>query len=294
MTLEQLRIFVGVAEREHVTQAARDLALTQSAVSNALSALEARHGVRLFDRVGRSVRLNETGRAFLPEARAVLARAAAAQAVLDDLTTLNRGRLLIFASQTIASHWLPSRLAAFRNAHPGVELSVSIGNTREAASAVRDGEAELGFIEGEVDEPMLEQQDVGADRLLLLAAPDHPWTRLRWLTSADLLGAAWVLREPGSGTRASLEAALRNLGADPADLKVAMTLPSNDAVLAAVEAGAGAAALSESVARRSLEAGRLARVRLDLPSRRYRMVSHRARRRTRAAAAFVEEILADG
>ena len=82
-TLERLRIFVAVAEREHVTAAARALNLTQSAVSNAIAALEAEHDVHLFDRVGRGVVLNQTGRTFLPEAKAVLARAAAAEALID-------------------------------------------------------------------------------------------------------------------------------------------------------------------------------------------------------------------
>ena len=76
MTLEQLRIFVAVAERQHVTQAAAELHLTQSAVSSAIAALEARHDVRLFDRVGRNIVLNQNGQVFLEEARAVLARAA--------------------------------------------------------------------------------------------------------------------------------------------------------------------------------------------------------------------------
>ena len=85
MTLEQLRIFVAVADRQHVTRAAEALNLTQSAVSSAVTALETRHGVKLFDRVGRNIVLNQAGETFLAEARAVLARAAAAEAALADL-----------------------------------------------------------------------------------------------------------------------------------------------------------------------------------------------------------------
>jgi len=103
MTLEQLRIFVAVAERLHMTRAAEALHLTQSAVSAAVAALEARYGVRLFDRVGRGLALNATGAAFLPEARAVLAQAEAAEQALDDLAGLRRGTVRLFASQTIAA-----------------------------------------------------------------------------------------------------------------------------------------------------------------------------------------------
>ena len=100
MTLEQLRIFIAVAEKQHVTQAASELNLTQSATSAAIAALEARYGIKLFDRVGRGIVLTQTGRDFLNEARAVVARAKAAAEVLNDLAGLKRGSLMLAASQT--------------------------------------------------------------------------------------------------------------------------------------------------------------------------------------------------
>jgi DNA-binding transcriptional LysR family regulator len=290
VTLEQLRIFVAVAEREHVTAAARSLNLTQSAVSNAIAALEERHGVRLFDRVGRGITLNAVGRTFLPEARAVLARAQAAEAALTDMGALRRGRLTIFASQTIASYWLPKRLTAFHARHPSVELDVAVGNTREAACAVLEGAAELGFVEGQVDEPALTGEVVGTDRLVVLVPPDHAWAGRVELRAEALASAAWVLREAGSGTRSSLEAALAAAGVDPAALPVAMTLPSNEALLAAAAAGAGVTALSESVAAGALAAGRLARAPFPLGERRYHLLRHKERYRTRAGDAFIAEL----
>lgn len=287
MTLERLRIFVAVADRQHVTAAARALNLTQSAVSNAISALEVEHDVRLFDRVGRGVTLNENGRAFLPEARAVLARAQAAQDALADMSALRRGRLGVFASQTIASYWLPRRLVAFHSAHPGIELDVQIGNTREAAAAVLAGAAEIGLVEGQVDEPLLDQARIGSDRLAVVIAPDHPWAQRRRIAADDLVETSWVMREAGSGTRSTLEAAVRRMGVDPGRLPISMTLPSNEAVLAAAEAGAGATALSESVAYASVAAGRLVSAPFDLPERPFRLLRHRERYRSRASNAFV-------
>lgn len=286
MTLEQLRIFVAAAEREHVTAAAQALNLTQSAVSNAIAALETRHDVHLFDRVGRGVVLNDAGRTFLAEARAVLARAAAAESALSDLGGLRRGSLSIFASQTIASYWLPARLVAFRAAYPGVDLAVAAGNTRDAAAAVRDGDAELGFVEGRVDDPALSQDVVGVDRMVLVMASSHPWADSRRLDVQDLAQAAWLMREPGSGTRSTLETAFNDAGIDPAALAIAMTLPTNEAVLAAAAAGAGVAVLSEAVAAEALQAGRLVRGRMDFPAREFRLLRHRERYRSRAADAF--------
>ena len=288
MTLEQLRIFVAVAERQHVTQAANALNLTQSAVSGALAALESRHGVQLFDRVGRGVVLNTVGRTFLGEARGVLARAAAAELALEDLATLSRGRLSIHASQTIATYWLPERLVTFHAAHPGVELDVRVGNTREVARAVLEGEAELGFVEGEVSGAALARETVGCDQLLVLVAPNHAWAKRRELGVRDLQAAAWVLRERGSGTRASFEAELVRAGVDVEAMAVAITLPSNEAVLAAVAAGAGATAVSESVASGHLGRGELARAPFALSTRNYQLLHHRDRYQSRAAQAFAK------
>src|SRR5262249_44516546 len=148
MTLEQLRVFVAVAERQHVTRAAAALNLTQSAVSAAIAALEARHGVKLFHRVGRGIGLTEAGALFLVEARAVLTRATAAELVLAELGDLKRGTLAVQAIPTIASYWLPRHLVAFHRAHPGINLRLAIGNTAQVIAAVHEGDADMGFVEG--------------------------------------------------------------------------------------------------------------------------------------------------
>src|ERR1700735_1531680 len=129
MTLEQLRVFVAVAERQHMTRAAAALNLAQSAVSAAIALLEERHGAKLFHRVGRGIQLTEAGTLFLPEARAVVARAEAAELVLSELGGLKRGTLAVQASQTIASYWLPRHLVAFRRAYPDFEIPLAGGNT---------------------------------------------------------------------------------------------------------------------------------------------------------------------
>src|SRR5579864_9277660 len=120
MTLEQLRVFVAVAERQHVTRAAEALHIAQSAVSASIAALEERHGVKLFHRVGRGIEMTEAGALFLVEARAVLARAESAELALSELGGLKRGALAVHASQTIASYWLPRHLVRFRRDYPGI------------------------------------------------------------------------------------------------------------------------------------------------------------------------------
>lgn len=290
MTLEQLRIFIAVAEREHVTQAAAALNLTASATSSAIAALEQRHDVKLFNRVGRRIELTETGRAFLDEARAVLARAAQAEAVLADLSGLARGALALAASQTIANWWLPPVMVQFRRRHPGISLSLRIGNTEEVARWVHEGSVDLGLIEGEIDDPVLRVDAVAEDELVVVVAPAHPWAKREWGRGepgfAAMTEARWILREKGSGTREVFEQALRRAGVDADALDVMLELPSNDAVRAAVEAGGGASAISRRVVASALRAGTLVQVPLDLPRRDFTAIRHRERSPSRAQNEF--------
>jgi len=287
MTFEQLRVFVAVAERQHVTRAAVALNMGQSAVSAAIGALEHRHGTKLFHRVGRGITLTEPGERFLAPARAILAQVEAAERLLADLRGGNRGTLLVQASQTIASYWLPRHLAAFRQAHPCVDIRLTIGNSAQAAAAVQAGEVELGFVEGTPDDSGLRSQVVARDQLIIVVALAHPWATRPSVSAAELLETDWVQREPGSGTRAEFELAVAAFGHDPAALRTVLELPSNEAVRGAVEAGLGAAALSASVASPSLEAGLLCQVHLDLPARNFYVLQHAQRFVSQTAQAFL-------
>lgn len=290
MTLEQLRIFVAVAERQHVTQAARAINLTQSAVSAAIAALEGRYSVRLFDRVGRRIVLTKAGETFLTEARAVVARAAAAERMLEDLAGGKRGALSIYASQTITNHWLPPIIARFRARYPDVALTVGAGNTQKVAAATLEGLADIGFVEGAVDDPQLEARTVDTDKLVAVFAAGDPLADKRKLSVGDLRHARWVLREPGSGTRTEFEAALRRLGIDIASLNVVLELPSNEAVLTAVAAGAGGTVVSALVAAAGLATGALVSPEVALPMRAFLALRHRERHMSRVEAAFLDLI----
>ena len=286
MTLDQLRIFVAVAERSHVTRAAESLHMAQSAVSAAVAALEARHGTQLFHRVGRNITLTDAGALFLQEARAVLARTEAAERVLAELGGLKRGTLNVQASQTIASYWLPRHLVAFRRAFPGIDVRLRAGNTAEVAKAIHDGSADLGFVEGRIEDPAFQIEQVARDQLVIVVAPDHPWGSETPVAPKDWPDSPWVLREQGSGTRSMFEAAALDAGVLDR-LDIAFELPTNEAVRGAVEAGMGATAISASVAAPSIEAGLLVAVASPLPERAFVVLRHKERHRSRAEDALL-------
>lgn len=293
MTFEQLRVFIEVAAQLHMTRAAERLNMTQPAVSASIAALEANCGIPLFHRVGRRIELTEAGRIFQSEAQAILDRVARAEAVLNDLSGLRRGRLTLHASQTIANYWLGPRLARFRALYPAITLSVAIGNTTQCVAAVMEGLADLAFVEGEVHEPLLVRVAVPGDRLILVVGRDHPWAGIAALSPALLTQSAWVLREAGSGTRQVFEDACRRLGTDPRQLDVVLEFPSNEAVLSAVEAGAGATVISALVAQAGLSTGALVQVPFEVGERPFFVLRHADRYRSRAENALLDMVRAD-
>lgn len=290
MTLDQLRVFVAVAERGHVTRAAAALGLTQSAASAAIAALETRYGTRLFDRVGRGIALTETGRLFLREARAVLDRAASARSVLEDLAGAPRGTVSIAASHTTASYWLPPRLISFRAAHPEVRLNVMIRNTSEVAAAIVEGEMQIGLVEGPTQHPALIRQQIDRDHLVLVVAADQPPPPVNADGRFDLRAMSWIVREAGSGTRRGLEdlAAREGLALD--DLNIFLVLSANEAIREAVQAGAGATIISEHVVASAVAAGTLRAYPIDLPPREFAILRHRDRSASLAQQALVQHL----
>jgi DNA-binding transcriptional LysR family regulator len=290
MTLDQLRIFVEVAERGHVRRAAEALGMSQSAASASIAALEAGYQIKLFDRIGRGIQITEAGRIFLREARAVLDRAAIARSALQDLAGFPAGPLAIAASQTIATYWLPRRLASFHAAHPRVRLTVVIRNTHEVESAVVEGEVNVGLVEGPTEHPALIRQQIDHDQVVLVVASGHPPLPVDASGRLDLRAITWVIREPGSGTRRGLEDLVARDGLSLDDLNIFLVLPGNEAVREAVEAGAGATIISRHVVASAISAGTLAEIPIELPQREYALVRHRDRHATLAQEALVAHL----
>lgn len=288
ITLEQLRVFCVVSERENMTLAAKQLGLTQSGVSGAISSLEDRCGLALFDRIGRSIRLTDAGRVFAIEAKGILARVDAAEQVLDEFKQVKRGTLQILASHTVGTYWLPFRLIEYRRIYPKVRVLTQIDNTASVVRSLLEGRAPIGFVEGDVFEDELDQHVVAIDDLVIVVGPQHPWARRTSFDPSELTKGRWVLREQGSGTRSAFEAGLERFGVRPEALNVALEIPSNHAICTAVEGGLGATALSSLVVGEGIAAGRLVPLPVELPKRTFKMLVHRGRRLNSLASSFAE------
>ena len=260
MTLEQLRIFVAVAQMEHFTRAANRLKISQSAVSSAISALEAEHRIQLFDRSRRHVELTGVGNILLAEAEAILNRVNLALRRIADLSELRSGHLSVAASQTVANYWLPAFLEEFHNRYPGIEIDLWHGNSTEVEKRIARGEADLGFVEQEPRDPALEIEHVASDELIAVVGPAHPWFGRAHVDWSELTETSWIMREEGSGTRALFEVALQQRSIPVDALDIALTLRTGESILGAVAAGRSAAVISSLVAAVALKAGELHRI----------------------------------
>jgi DNA-binding transcriptional LysR family regulator len=262
-TLRQLEVFVAVARREHVTAAARDVHLSQSAVSTALAELADRLGGPLFERAGRRLALNDRGRRLLDEATDLLQRARDLEQRFRSPEAV-AGRLRLGASTTIGMYLLPELLARLTTAHPAVAIDLVVDNTETIAAGVADRGLDLGFVEGPVDDERLTTLPWRKDQLRVFVAADHPLAKRRTLARRDWATHRWIVREPGSGTRAVLDRALRDRGLE---IRGELTFGHSEAVKQGVRAGLGIGCLSELALRRELDAGELIALRtpgLDL------------------------------
>jgi len=289
ITLRQLQIFCAVAHTGSTTAAAESVALSQSATSAALNELEGLLAVQLFDRVGKRLVLNDSGRALLPNARALLEDAQAIEDGFAGRGDAVRVNLRLAASTTIGNYLLPPLLASFHRDWPGARLALRIGNTMEVATAVAELDADLGMIEGPCHVPGLAVLPWLEDELVIVAAPTHPLARAAAqarLTVRQLRQAPWLLREPGSGTREAAEQALLpHLQQLPVDI----TLGSPEAIKNAVAAGMGLSCLSRAVVQDLLAARRLMVVPTTLPrlTRRLSLVHHAQKKLSSVLQGFI-------
>ena len=286
MNLDQLRAFRVVAECGTISRATSVLALSQSAVSRQLQALEAELGMRLFDRDGRTMALTEAGRVLLDHARTVLGSVSRARDAVDALKGLERGHLRVGAASTIGTYLLPPALGAFKQAYPGIDLTLEVANKAHILDRLVGGDIELGFAGPRLDLEDLAQIEYLQDELGLIAAPSHPLARAGRLRIADVASEVFIIRERGSGTREIVEEELRRAGVELARV---MEIGSTEAIKQAVANNLGVSIVSRYAVGLETAAGRLAFAAVeDLKlGRPLYILHHRRRPLSQAATAFI-------
>lgn len=272
-----------VARCENVSQAAAQLAMSQSAASSALVELERQFDCPLFDRIGKSLRLNSTGRGLLSQADELLTRAGEIEGYLAGGRL---GPLAVGATLTIGNYLATLIVAEYLHRHPNSKASLHVANTQHIVEQLKRCEIDLGLIEGEANDPELLVEPWLDDALVVFCAPKHPMAEARIADTALLSRQSWIVREPGSGTRALLD---KIIGRELHGMQVRLELEHTEAIKRAVESGLGIGCLSRLALREAFRRGSLIEVatpQFDL-GRRFYFAHHRQRRLSPAARTFL-------
>jgi len=283
-----LRIFEAAARQLHFGRAAREMNLTQPAVSIQLKQLEEHIGLPLFEQMGRRMHLTRAGEVLLHHSRIVLRQLRDAEEAINALKGTGGGELHIAVTST-AKYFAPKLLAEFRGAHPEVKVRLAVSNREAVVQQLADNSIDLAIM-GRAPRGLDTVSAAFAKHpLAIIAAPEHPLARRRRIALRDLAGETFLIREPGSGTRSAMERAFAAHAFHPAET---IEMSSNETIKQAVMAGMGVSFLSLHTVGLELAARRLVVLRVaGTPVKREWFVIHRERKRLSAAAAAFKEFL---
>jgi len=291
ITIRQLQVFEAVARHMGFTRAAEELHLTQPAVSMQVKQLEEQVGLPLFEQVGKKIFLTEAGREMYHYSKVIASQLAEAEAVIESLKGVQRGRLDVSVAST-ANHFGTKLLAAFSRAHPSVTIKLDVTNRETLLRQLADNEKDL-VIMGRPPEGLdLEAEPFMDNPLVMVAHARHPLVGQKQIPVQRLAQETFVVRESGSGTRIAMERFFESHGLPFAP---GMEMSSNEAIKQAVEAGLGLAVVSIHTIELELESKRLAVLDVeDFPIMRHWYLVHpRSKRLSPVTQAFRQFVLHD-
>ena len=254
----QLLAFAALARRQSFTLAAKDIHLTQSAVSHAIRALEDELGCKLFDRSGRTAKLTQAGEQFSHHVDIILREMESARAGLDAMSRWGHGRLRVSASTTACQYILPSVLREFRQSFPQCVITIEPGDYDRQLELLRSNTVDLAIMIEPEKERDIEFRPLFEDELRMLVSPAHAWARLGSVPRDGLAKETLVHYNKSSYTFRLVSDYLREEGCPPAQV---IELGSMDAIKELVKIGLGVGVLAPWVARAEIESGAL----VDLP-----------------------------
>lgn len=246
LDLRHLEIFARVVQEGGITQAAKSLGLTQPTVSGHIRSLETEAGAVLLHRGGGRAKPTAAGDLLWRYAKQICEQKAQAQLELERFLGLYQGELRVGASTTPATYFLPPHLARFAHDHPAIKIELTVGDTREILDALDLGKIELALVGDEVDPDRYHSRKVASDRIVLAVGRAHSWFAKSSVKLAELRGMTLIVRGEGSATLSSVDHALNEAGLKLGrEVKIALRLPTNEAIREAVARGDAAAFLPQ-------------------------------------------------
>jgi DNA-binding transcriptional LysR family regulator len=292
ITLRQLDIFCKIAQSGNVSQAAQAACVSQSAASMALAELERQLDEKLFDRYGKKIVLNDSGRQLLADAQELLIRADEIERRFGPEKGTLHGGFTVGASSTVGNYLMPALIGQFSQHYSGVQLQLTVGNTEQIIASLLNCEIDIGIIEGICREPKITSTVWRSDELVLFASPLHPLAGKTHITREKLAEAQWILREKGSGTREVFERAICGV-LDALDVR--FELGHTEAVKQAVLHNLGISCLSRLTLQENLKNKQLVELKVSFLelTRNFYLLVRKGKYETRALKAFIEFLRQD-
>lgn len=253
LTIRQLRALAAVQKNLSITAAAKQLHLTQPAVTLQLRNLQALAGLPLIQRTSDGMRLTDAGREVLVLAERIEAAMADCETSLGMIAGNTAGRVSIGAVST-AKYFVPFAISGFSKLHPNVDITLSIGNRQDIGTALRGYDLDIAIMGRPPVGIDVDVHLIGDHPHVIIASTAHPLARKSRLALADLTGETFLMREPGSGTRGLMEQLFESAGVVP---KIGMEMSSNETIKQAVIAGLGIAFISAHTVATELDERRL-------------------------------------
>jgi DNA-binding transcriptional LysR family regulator len=291
MNIDQLKAFHKVAVAGSFTKAARELFLTQSAVSQQIRALEDEIGGRLFDRSGKRIRLTGEGEVLLTYAERLFDLHEEIETLFGSLRTLQKGKITVGATAVIGTYFMPAVISAYHRHYPGVEIDLRMGNSEQTMRMILDREVDLGIAGMVKKHASLESAFVHREKLLFVCSPLNPLAVREKVTLNELDGLPFIWREKGTQTLALVKRWFQaNAGGNFPHQT--LSLANMEAAKRTVEEGYGMTIIPATAARREIEAGLLKRLDVEKFALTvdYGLFYPKGRLFSRAAEAFLETI----
>lgn len=255
MDFDRLMIFVDASQTLNFSETAKRLHISQPTVSKAIQALEAELNFSLFERKNGALRLTDKGQAVLPWARQILRECQKFQAIASSLHEKVSGTLQIVCTTSSGRHILPRLAARFKHNFNDVQIKILVAGPADGIALLRNQRVDLAVVSSEVPAEGLESQLFFNDEVILIAPARHPWAASESITVDDLINEPIILREPSSGARRALSAALAAHDMVLEDLNILMEIWNADGIVSAVASGLGVAFVSRAAAQCALNLG---------------------------------------
>ncbi|MHB1247302.1 MAG: LysR family transcriptional regulator [Sulfuriferula sp.] len=290
LTLRQLKIYEAVARNLSYSRAARELHLTQPAVSMQIKLLEESLGLPLFEKLGKKIYLTEAGHEMYRYSRTIAEQLVEAELVLAELKGMERGNLRISVAST-ANYFATQLLASFRQMHPQVTLNLDVTNREALLNQLDQNEIDLAIMGQPPDGYDLIAESFMENPLVVIAAPDNPLAGQKNIPISRLAEETLIVREEGSGTRSASERFFQSHQIAPL---TGLVMNTNEAIKQSVQAGMGLAVVSLHTVSLELETKRLALLDVAFfPIQRYWFIVHRKNKRLSATAQAFKQFLLD-